>query len=80
MKLGVTVTDKITGFTGIVLGYVQYISGCNQALVAPKLGPDGALRDSQWFDVQRLEVDPSTMPIRLDNGATPGFDRAPPKI
>lgn len=80
MKLGVTATDKVTGFSGVVLGFVQYISGCNQALVAPKVGSDGALREPQWIDVQRLDVDEATPAIVLDNGASPGFDKAPPKI
>ena len=80
MQLGITVVDKVTGFTGIVLGFVQYISGCNQALVSPPLAQDGSFRESQWFDVQRLQRDNDVDALILDNGATPGFDRAAPKI
>lgn len=76
--LGHTAKDKITGFTGVITGFVQYLTGCNQYLLAPPLAADGAMRDSQWFDVQRVEILP-TDPIRLDNGATPGADRAAPK-
>lgn len=75
---GRKVKDRITGFTGVVTGVVNYISGCNQALIAPPVGADGKLPDSQWFDVQRLEV-VSDETITLDNGATPGCDMAPPK-
>lgn len=78
MQLGITVKDRINGFTGVVTGFVQYLTGCNQALVAPPLGPDGAMRDSQWFDVQRLERVGDGL-ITLDNGATPGADRPAPK-
>lgn len=79
VTLGSKVRDKITGFTGIVTGYVSYISGCNQALVVPQVGKDGASRDAEWFDEQRLVTDPKFKPIVLDNGANPGFDRAAPK-
>ena len=77
--LGSKVTDKITGFTGIVTGYVQYLTGCNQALVVPKAGKDGSLKEANWFDEQRLVVDRKAKPVTLDNGQTPGFDLAPPK-
>ncbi|TAM96257.1 MAG: hypothetical protein EPN45_21200 [Rhizobiaceae bacterium] len=76
--LGSRVRDKITGFTGIVTGRCEYISGCNQALVAPSAKEDGTLPDSHWVDEQRLDrLDDSL--VALDNGATPGFDRAAPK-
>lgn len=71
------VVDKITGFTGIVTGCVEYLSGCNQILVLPQC-VDNKPVDGVWIDVQRFNVldDP---PIILDNGETPGFDKAPPK-
>ncbi len=77
--LGLTVKDKINGFTGIVTGFCQYLTGCNQALVAPTCGPDGAVRESHWIDVQRLSVVEGIERFTLDNGPTPGFDKAPPK-
>jgi hypothetical protein len=79
MKIGITYRDKITGFTGLATGYVQYISGCNQLLLAPPVGPDGTMRDSAWFDQQRLEVVKGGPTVSLDNGQTPGFDRAAPR-
>lgn len=79
IQLGCTYRDKITGFEGVATGYVEYLSGCNQALLAPRVGSDGSPRDSCWFDVQRLSLDEATPAIALDNGATPGFDKAAPK-
>ena len=76
LDLGDTVTDLITGFTGVVVGIVYYISGCNQALVVPTVDADGKLRDGSWFDVQRLVIMPEPR-IVLDNGNTPGCDIAP---
>jgi hypothetical protein len=77
--LGLTVKDRITGFQGAVTGYVQYLTGCNQVLVVPPLGADGALRDAQWFDVQRVDVVQHIPRHELDNGANPGCDKAAPK-
>lgn len=79
IELGKTYKDRITGFVGVATGFVKYISGCNQALLAPRCGEDGALRDSQWFDQQRLEAVPNMPVVALDNGATPGADRAAPR-
>lgn len=78
IELGRKYKDKITGFEGTATGYVQYITGCNQALIVPPLSSDGSLRESQWLDVQRLAVQDADR-IVLDNGATPGCDRAAPK-
>lgn len=75
-QLGATYTDKITGFEGVATGYVQYITGCNQLLLAPK-STDGTMKEPQWIDEQRLEVLDSYSVITLDNGKNPGFDRAP---
>lgn len=77
--LGMRYVDKITRFEGVAIGYVQYITGCNQVLLAPQVGEDGAWKESQWIDEQRL-VAQSHRPIVLDNGSSPGFDKAAPKI
>lgn len=79
IQLGMTYKDKITGFVGVATGFVQYISGCNQALIQPRCGEDGAMRESQWFDQQRLDELPCIPVVALDNGATPGCDRAAPR-
>lgn len=79
IKLGSKVTDRITGFTGTVTGYVEYISGCNQCLVVPRVKDDGSQIDSCWYDEQRLVVDESVPVLQLDNGKTPGPDKAAPK-
>lgn len=77
--LGCTATDTITGLTGVVTGMTYYISGCNQALVAPKgLSKDGKIQESHWFDVQRLVRTKDPL-ITFNNSATPGFDKPAPK-
>lgn len=76
--IGKKVRDKITGFTGTVTGRVEYITGCNQLLVAPVVKDDGALVSSEWLDEQRAEV-LSEKKIELNNSASPGFDRPAPR-
>ncbi len=78
MELGIEVEDVITGFKGTVMGYVQYLSGCHQALVAPRVDKKGELRESHWFDEQRLKRIGKKR-ITLDNADGPGFDILPHK-
>ena len=78
-KLGKTFTDRVTGFRGVAIGHVTYISGCSQLLLAPVVGAGGEFRESQWFDEQRAHEEDDG-PILFDNGATPGFDKGAPKI
>jgi hypothetical protein len=78
IELGDTAQDRITGFQGVVTGLCYYISGCNQALIVPEV-KDGAFREAQWFDVQRLHRLENVPRIILDNGSTPGHDKAAPK-
>lgn len=77
--LGRKYRDKISGFTGVATGYVNYITGCNQALLGPKAKDDGTLPQSHWFDEQRLEdvTEPGGQVV-LDNGDAPGFDLPAP--
>jgi hypothetical protein len=55
IEMGQHYTDCITGFTGMATGLVSYLTGCDQVLIAPKVGEDGALKDSHWFDITRLD-------------------------
>jgi hypothetical protein len=78
VTLGRTYKDMITGFSGIATGCASYISGCNQALLAPPVSPSGALQDAQWIDEQRL-IETEAPLISLKNQDTLGFDREAPK-
>ena len=80
IQLGDTVREKISGFTGVVTGLVRYITGCDQALVAPRtLKEEGTRRESEWFDIQRLDVDGTVPRLVLDNSRSPGPDKEAPK-
>jgi hypothetical protein len=78
ITMGATVTDKVTGFTGIVSGLCQYLTDCNQALVQPPVDKDGKFQEPRWIDEQRLEVDTSKIPLTIDNGSNPGCDLPAP--
>lgn len=53
--LGRPVVDKVTKFTGVVTAVSFDLYGCVQAVVSPSgLDKDGKLRESVWFDVNRL--------------------------
>lgn len=78
VTLGKKYRDKITNFTGVATGHVVYISGCNQVLLAPTVDDAGKLRESSWFDEQRVEAIDNDV-ITLDNSKTPGPDKEAPK-
>ena len=78
-ELGHTVSDKITGFRGVALGKVFYLTGCNQVLVSPPIDKDGKKRESEWFDEQRLDIDETIKRISLNNYNN-GFDAPAPKV
>ena len=35
--MGLTATDRITGFKGYIIGVVAYVTGCDQYLLQPKM-------------------------------------------
>lgn len=78
VELGRTYTDKITGFTGVAIGRVEYLTGCNQALLQPSSDDPRKRPDSEWFDDQRLDHVEGPV-VTLDNGKNPGCDKAAPK-
>lgn len=77
IKLGRVYRDVLTGFEGVAVGVVDYLTGCSQVLLQPK-AKDGAFVDSHWLDVQRCRLDTESPAVALDNGATPGFDKPAP--
>ena len=52
---GEKVRDKVTGFEGVVTGFVTYISGCDQYLVNPP-AKDGGYVKGEYIDDIRLEA------------------------
>lgn len=55
IKLGQEVRDKITGFTGTAIAEIEYLFGCNQFGVSPRMNDNGEIKDAEFFDVGRME-------------------------
>ena len=54
IPLGSTAGDTVTGFTGMITGRAEYLTGCRQYLVQSR-GDDPAKKpDAEWFDEARL--------------------------
>lgn len=54
-KLGSKAKDKVTGFEGIIIGKITYLTGCNQFGISPP-AKDGETFNTQWFDEGRIEI------------------------
>lgn len=54
--LGKKVKDKVTGIEGIVTSVSIDLYGCQQGIVHPGVKDDGALHDTHWYDINRLDV------------------------
>lgn len=56
IKLGHNYTDSVTGFSGIAIARIEYLTGCTQYQLQPKIDKDGKVPDSVWFDENRLSA------------------------
>jgi hypothetical protein len=75
--LGQSVVDKLTGFKGLVTGRCEYLTGCHQVLVQPRVNAENEFVEPRWFDEDRAELlDGRIVSLQTVN---PGFDKEPPK-
>lgn len=80
IQLGKEGKDKITGFSGIIVARVEYLYGCNQYGIAPKVGEDGTVKDTTFFDEGRIEVTgPGILPEEVQTDVKGGINRDAPK-
>jgi hypothetical protein len=57
ITLGEKVECKVTGFTGIAVARLEYLNGCIQYGVKPKINKDDAkMPDTTYIDQQQLKV------------------------
>lgn len=54
IKLGTTVTDSITGFTGVAISRTEFLHGCARVAVQPKGLHEGKPIEAQYFDELQL--------------------------
>ena len=53
--LGACVKDRVTDFEGIITSRIEYLNGCLQYCVEPKLDKEGKMRKHQYVDEGQLE-------------------------
>jgi hypothetical protein len=68
IKLGSKVRDVVTGFEGIAVAKVEYLTGCTQYGIAPRIDKDGKPQDAIYVDEARLEI--------VDGGVLAHFQRS----
>lgn len=56
IKLGDKVRDKITGFIGTAVAKTEFLNGCIQFNVLPKLDKGNKMPDEIGIDEQSLEI------------------------
>lgn len=56
LKLGDTVRDTITEFTGVVIAEHKYLNGCCRLSIQPKELKDGKPIEALTFDAEQLEL------------------------
>jgi len=56
IKIGDKVKDKITGFTGIVIGITEWTNGCRTVGVKSLKLKDGMPQESYWIDENQLDL------------------------
>jgi len=65
--LGMKVTDKVTGFKGVVTAISFDLFGCIQAIVTPAVSEGSKQEDSRWYDVSRLKVESKKVVMEIPN-------------
>lgn len=80
-KLGDLVSDKVTGFKGIVISYSKHLAGCDRLYVEPRVSDDGKFTEGRWFDIDLLDVEDAGVvkPITYTRKAPGAFDLPDPR-
>jgi len=71
INLGDKVRCKVTDFEGIAWSRIEYLNGCIQIGVKPKVDKDGKLQDAVYIDIEQIEVvkkDAATINARRSGG------------
>lgn len=56
VELGDKVKCKLTGFTGIVNGVSQWLTGCDKVSIQAPMKKDGSFGDSYWVDRGAVQI------------------------
>lgn len=61
--LGKNGKDSVTGFEGIITSEHNYLTGCTQYGLQPKIKEDGSLPEAKYFDKTRVVVSGEALTI-----------------
>lgn len=77
-NLGLRGEDVVTSFNGLIMGFCQYYTGCDQYLIIPTgLDKDGKRQEGEWYDTSRIRVSSSPSKLTLEGELTPSRDSRP---
>jgi len=80
-ELGEQLKDIVTGFEGIAVARIEYLNGCVQYGIKPKLGEEskkkGDFPESQYIDVEQLERIGDGIKAERNTVGGPGDENAP---
>lgn len=79
-NLGDTLKDKITGFKGVAIAHCEYLTGCDQYCLKPKINKDGKVEDGVWVDVESLEKVSGTKAVVINKRLTSGPQSDAPNL
>ena len=72
IKLGSKVRDKVTGFVGITVARTEFLNGCIQYNIQPKVEKDNKVPEEIAVDVGSIEViKPKKIKIRKKDTGGP---------
>lgn len=55
--LGREAKCRITGYTGIITSYTDWLFGCLRVgLQKQELDKDGKVEEAQWYDIEQVEI------------------------
>lgn len=80
MKLGDTVKDTVTDFTGTVVSRHEYLNGCVRLSVQPRELKDGKPIESQGFDIEQLQLVKAAEPRAVVPSGGPHNDPPRPAV
>lgn len=71
-KLGTKLRCTITGFEGTAIAKCEYLNGCIQYCVKPKVKADGKFPEGQYIDQDQLEKAIETKKVKFKKNNTAG--------
>lgn len=77
-ELGVRLRDKVSEVEGICIGRIEYLNGCVQYAIKPKVTKDGKVHEAEWIDSQQIEQIGDG--IKVASKVTGGMNMGAPRL